>query len=43
MIKKLIPEFIPSINKCKDKYVFEYLLKYAIIFMEVWLPKDTLY
>jgi len=44
MIKKLIPEFVPLINKCKDKYIFEYLLKYAVIFKYggLWLPKDTL-
>jgi hypothetical protein len=43
-IKELIPEYEPFINKCKDKYIFQYLIKYAIIhkYGGLWLPKDTL-
>ena len=43
-LKKLIPEFIESINKCRDEYEFNYLIKYAIVYKYggVWLPKDVL-
>jgi len=43
-LKKLLPEFIHSINKCRDEYEFNYLIKYAIIYKYggVWLPKDIL-
>ena len=43
-LKKLIPEYLDAINKCRNEYTFMYLLKYAILckYGGLWLPKDVL-
>tara|TARA_B110000908_G_C10189936_1_gene419969 strand:+ start:597 stop:1376 length:780 start_codon:yes stop_codon:yes gene_type:complete len=43
-IKNLLPEFIKYINLCRSGYLFENLLKYAILFKYggLWIPSDTI-
>ena len=43
-IKNLIPEFSKYINLCRSEYLFENLLKYAILFKYggLWIPEDTI-